>query len=56
MKEKDKQTVETIIYYCDRLNDHITACDDIEPPRPVEGGDSQTKKYIVYYFGNFTAP
>ena len=27
-----------------------------EPPRPVEGGDSQTKKYIVYYFGNFTAP
>ena len=29
---------------------------NIEPPRPVEGGDSQTKKYIVYYFGNFTAP
>ena len=28
----------------------------VEPPRPVEGGDSQTKKYIVYYFGNFTAP
>lgn len=28
MKEKDKRTVETIIYYCDRLNDHITACDD----------------------------
>ena len=28
MKEKDKRTVETIIFYCDRLNDHIAACDD----------------------------
>ena len=28
MKEKDKRTVETIIYYCDRLNDHMNACDN----------------------------
>lgn len=28
MKEKDRRTVETIIYYCNRLNDHMTACDN----------------------------
>lgn len=28
MKEKDRQTVETILYYCNRLNDHIVACDN----------------------------
>ena len=28
MKEKDRRTVETIIYYCDRLNDHMDACDN----------------------------
>ena len=28
MKEKDRRTVETIISYCDRLNDHIAACDN----------------------------
>lgn len=28
MKEKDRRTVETIIYYCDRLNNHMTTCEN----------------------------
>ena len=28
MNEKDRRTVENIIYYCDRLNEHIDACND----------------------------
>ena len=28
MKEKDKRSVETIIFYCNRLNDHMDACDN----------------------------
>ena len=40
-------------YHVEKIVKHVSL---IEPPRPVEGGDSQTKKYIVYYFGNFTAP